>query len=271
VLAAILEQVETTLANTAAPEKDMGVLEGEVTKEREREQQQQKQQQKQQLQEVINQFHRSDCSPIPWDLSVLRGPPPTCSSEEALPFYRLCDFTPRSVPYVIKGASSTKSVPAIPPIAFPSTMLQTHNFAPFKPPSEKPLRLKNVTLVLEWLPWGADGERMHMVVSLGEAEALRRYIRDSHRPGASAAIALALLLVPANVVLDATPKYAALDAVALARTWSTLHFWNAELFCSDAQTDCLLDVLGPAPKDDRRAFFEAALFARRRSRASWQV
>jgi len=80
---------------------------------------------------------------------------------------------------------------------------------------------------------------------------------------------LALVLVPANVIVDATPQYDAVSKTEQVSAWAPLHFWNAELFCTPPQAQALIEAFGAVDKDDRRRFFEAALFARRRTRTSW--
>ena len=271
--ALLLRQVERTLDPSGA-DQERGGLEAEVTKEKEREQEQQKE--KQQLREEINLFAPSDCAATPWHVSVLDARK-WDEAQAPEPFYMLRDFSPRRHKLTYTSAGQSKTIYPVKPIAFPRTLLQTTNFAPFDWAPDKPLRLKNVTFVLEWFPRPADAQtHRRIIVSLAEAEALRKLIHQRRRSTASKGVrtdgteaALALVLLPANVVLDATHNFPRQDSGAQMHAWSVVHFWNAELFYTKAQRESLLEELSQVDKRGRRAFFEASMLARRRTRTSW--
>ena len=149
------------------------------------------------------------------------------------------------------------------------------------------------------------GGRHTLVVTLAEAEALRCMIhclnntnggggsgdeRKEGKEGAmvdSSKVAMALVLLPCRVVLDATENYPHKDVFDSAKkksgdagaenaplsgpesTFTNVRFWDNDMFYTNTEAENLLQCIGSSSKEARVAFFEASLAARSRSRQTW--
>jgi hypothetical protein len=140
--------------------------------------------------------------------------------------------------------------PRVPPLPFPPSLLQSRNFASGRSAPEKPLRLKNVTVVLDWLAHaggggadGGSGGRFTVIVSLAEAESLRCLIhglntqRRHDGNDAVGGVALALVLLPSQTVLDCTANYPAPGSVFApagaddaGTAMACCRFWDNDMF-----------------------------------------
>ncbi len=292
VVGIVMQQVDDALktAHAAAQGAKKG-LNSEMTREKEREQEQQKQ--KQQQQQTESMFARDDGEPFKWAVALLGNNPgdEDTSGAGEFPFYCLNAFSPRP-----KEFRFDKVVyPRVEPIRFPTSVLQSRNFAPLERDGTKPLRLKNVSLILDWYPNGsAGGHHSTVVLTLGEAETVRRLIQAKNAGDHNVCgqlpdgVALALILSPSDTVVDCTrnyPRGAAArsggaskseakdddSAVSLPMTEDRLclKFWNNDMFYQEEDIPNLLHAIGQSSTDARRTFFEAAIVARRRSRKSW--
>ena len=252
-------------------------LNSEMTREKEREQEQQKQKQQQQQQETM--FSRDAQRTFAWDVQLLGS---SLAAAEDCPFYLLSSFSPRSSEHTFRPAGREPTVfAAVDPIAFPPTVLQSMNVAPFeRTDATKPLRLKNVSVLLHWhenvaqLEQGQEAKTV--ILSLPEAESIRRLIQakngDEVQVGSALpdAVGLALVMSPGEIVIDATRNYPRhVAAGSLHRDRLCVSFYNSEFFFDQGEVAMLLDAVEASPTEKRRSFFEAAVVARRRSRKSW--
>ena len=189
-----------------------------MTREKEREQEQQKQ--KQQQQQVESMFARDNSRPYQWSTKILEKEPLSYDKsielssegtkwEDAFPFYPLSIFTPRPKDFNF----SKLFFPRIESLEFPQSMLQSTNFAPIGRDFTKPLKLKNVNIVLDWVINKDNNERRTVVLTLSEAESMRRFIQRVRKSGTTTiAGELALLLLPQGIVFEATQGYEKQDS-----------------------------------------------------------
>ena len=110
--------------------------------------------------------------------------------------------------------------------------------------------------------------RRTIVVTLSEAETLRRIIQNRRMYKENEHIKLALIVIPQCLVLESTAKYDETNDIDHSIIAST-KFWNNEMFYKENETELLLKALHRNSKDNRRQYFEASLAARRRARKSW--
>ena len=91
---------------------------------------------------------------------------------------------------------------------FPHSILQSTNFAPIGRDFTKPLKLKNVNIVLDWVLNEDAEERRTVVLTLSEAESMRRFIQVTRTSSSSKVSGeLGLILVPQGIVFEATRGY----------------------------------------------------------------
>jgi hypothetical protein len=267
----VMKQVDDVLksgAESSGGSEKKG-LNSEMTREKEREQEQQKQ--KQQQQQTESMFAKDKGRPYQWKTSLLDDRPMGYDEgvavseggskwEEKFPFYPLSVFSPRPKDFKFGKVE----FPRVEALAFPQQILQSTNFAPIGRDLTKPLKLKNVNIVLDWV-YDEENHRT-VVLTLSEAESMRRYIQNKQAMGDEHS-KFGLVMLPAGIVLEATQAYIKSDA--LSSIMSCMKFWNNEMFFKENETQDLLNCLSANEKDQRREFFEASLTARRRSRNSW--
>ena len=289
----VMKQVDDALKSSAA-RASSGAKKGlnsEMTREKEREQEQQKQKQQQQQQESM--FAKDNSEPYSWAVDLLKKPPPESSTgtlDEAriFPFYSLCYFSPRpkDFSFRVPGQSELTTFPAVKPLAFPSSVMQSLNFAPLqRSDASKPLRLKNVSLILDWLPSieHRSEKRFQVVLTLSEAESLRRLIQaknkcESGGRNLTDSVAIAITLLPAGTILEATKNYPGFaqanretkeNLEVVSAEAACLKFANNNMYYNEQEISAILSAIGSSPIKTRQAFFDASIVARRRSRKSW--
>eukprot|EP00946_MAST-07B_sp_MAST-7B-sp1_P000712 g712.t1 len=284
----VMQQVDDALKSKAA-RASSGAKKGlnsEMTREKEREQEQQKQKQQQQQNESM--FAKDNSEPYAWDVDILSSIPN--SSDGEFPFYPLNSFSPRSQDFTfhVPGESEPTVFPAVKPLEFPSNVLQSKNFAPLsRADATKPLRLKNVSIILDWFPNIEEVGCHHMIVlTLSEAESLRRLIQAKNKGERTSAylgdkVAIAIVKSPDGIIVEATKNYPGFvndrdsteskkkqGAVANLET-ACLKFVNNDMYYGNEEISALLSAIGSSTIETRRAYFEASIVARRRSRKSW--
>eukprot|EP00945_MAST-04E_sp_MAST-4E-sp1_P004526 g4526.t1 len=128
------------------------------------------------------------------------------------------------------------------------------------------LRIRNVSVVLEWLPT-TNGDSLFAAVSLAEAEALRGYIH--RRNGRS--VPIALYSMENNRVIDQTFSYTQQkqSANVAKPQLVAFQFWDNEMFFESDEVKLLLKLFKSQAQADRKALFSATLLSRRRDRSSW--
>eukprot|EP00949_MAST-11_sp_MAST-11-sp1_P002253 g2253.t1 len=276
----VMQQTRDAMESSATRESSNAKrgLNSEMTREKEREQEQQKQKQQQQQSESM--FSKDSGSQYSWSPRILTSQP---KGEEELraiqstgrwnsdfPFYYLSMFSPRPKDFEFEGAmDSTVKFERVEPMHFPAEAMQSMNFAALCRDRTKPLRLKNVNVVLDW---HVAGEHRLVVVSLAEAEALRCYIQSLNASGMGTVgddNSFALIILPGNIVLEETSNYRGAEDAALQEGAVCLRFWNNDMFYNNEETSVLLETIGNDPQEARRAFFDSSLAARRRSRKTW--
>lgn len=233
-------------------------LSSEMTREQEQEVEQEQEQEIER--EVIPMYARDPGGELRWSLAALAGDPDGLGAgdgETVGGFYPLSEFALTDL-----GGAAIKSLPA-------SARL-SQNLARKHLVSTAPRRLKNVTVLLEWLRRGTSGpvadasDRVLVAVSLQEAEAVRRAIHVRHPSlGADAALALRLR---SGQLLDATAAFGVTDAAAAAAARLALRFFNADTFFSHGELRLLAGALAGAAPHDRMNFFMAVQSCRRRER-----
>eukprot|EP00946_MAST-07B_sp_MAST-7B-sp1_P004019 g4019.t1 len=284
----VMQQVDDALKSKAA-RASSGAKKGlnsEMTREKEREQEQQKQKQQQQQNESM--FAKDESKPYAWDVDILSSIPRSSNGE--FPFYPLNSFSPRSQDFSFRvpGQSEPTVFPAVKPLEFPSNVLQSKNFAPLsRADATKPLRLKNVSIILDWFPNIEEVGCHHMIVlTLSEAESLRRLIQAKNKGERTSAylgdkVAIAIVKSPDGIIVEATKNYPGFvndrdsteskkkqGAVANLET-ACLKFVNNDMYYGNEEISALLSAIGSSTIETRRAYFEASIVARRRSRKSW--
>ena len=271
----VMKQVDNVLKSNDTGQAGKKGLNSEMTREKEREQEQQKQ--KQQQQQTESMFERDTSQPYQWSATLLDAQPLEYEEsmnhsnngtkwEHEFPFYPLSIFSPRPKDFEVGNKKNKISFPKINPLEFPHGMLQSTNFATIGRDTTKPLKLKNVNIVLDWINTSTNVRRT-IVVTLSEAETLRRIIQNRRMYKENEHIKLALIVIPQCLVLESTAKYDTndIDHSIIAST----KFWNNEMFYKENETELLLKALHRNSKDNRRQYFEASLAARRRARKSW--
>jgi hypothetical protein len=291
----VMKQVDDALKSAAA-RASSGAKKGlnsEMTREKEREQEQQKQKQQQQQNESM--FAKDDSAPYAWNVDLLCAPPR--SSSDGFPFYTLNSFSPRPKDFAFRvpGKSEPTVFPAVKPLEFPSNVLQSLNFAPLsRADATKPLRLKNVSMILDWFPdVGRHADQHNMIVlTLSEAESLRRLIQAKNKGERAGRhledkVAIAIVKSPDGTVVEATKNYpgfgrgsgggaesktnqaAGAGSAVMGLEGACLKFVNNNMYYEDEEISALLSAMGSSTIETRRAYFEASIAARRRSRKSW--
>ena len=266
----VMKQVDDVLKSNDTGEQGKKGLNSEMTREKEREQEQQKQ--KQQQQQVESMFAKDNARPFEWPSKLLDAPPLDYDTsiresksgtmwENEFPFYPMSIFSPRPKDFKFGKVH----FPKIHSLEFPKDMLQSVNFAPITRDSTKPLKLKNVNIVLDWIH--SDSSRRSIVLTLSEAETMRRIIQTRRKYNLNESTKLALIVLPQGIILESTKGYdtCSPDQLIMAST----KFWNNEMYYKEEETTLLLQALKNSNRDNRREFFEASLAARRRARASW--
>ena len=263
----VMKQIDDVLKSGDTGTSGKKGLNSEMTREKEREQEQQKQ--KQQQQQVESMYARDNSQPYQWPVSILDSAPLGYDAsiressngtkwESEFPFYPLSIFSPRPKEFKFGKVKFSK----IKPLEFPHDMLQSTNFAPIGRDTTKPLKLKNVNVVLDWIV--SASERRTIILTLSEAETLRRIIqtkRKYHQPDqGNDSQKFALVVLPQCVVLECTKTYDQTKDIDQLIMTST-KFWNNEMFYKDHETEMLLKALQNNNKDNRKDFFEASLAA----------
>lgn len=282
VVALVMEKTRETSSNRAAAgaAQILKGLDSEMTREKEREQEQQKQKQQQKQQETA--FCRDEGEPFAWPVEVLGASMPHASdvNHTDFPFYQLNMFSPRpfELSFQPAGSKELKTFPAMSPLAFPASVLQSTNFAPLQHANRtKPLRLKNVCMLLDWCPDALSAEHMTVVVTLAEAETLRQLIRATKSSSDVCtvlpdAVAMALTLSPSNVILETTRNYPGSSSGGsgfFSKEQVCLRFLNNDMYYEQQEIAALLSSTAASSARERLAFFEGSIIARRRSRQSW--
>jgi hypothetical protein len=189
-----------------------------------------------------------DSAPLGYDASIRESSNGT-KWESEFPFYPLSIFSPRPKEFKFGKVKFSK----IKPLEFPHDMLQSTNFAPIGRDTTKPLKLKNVNVVLDWIV--SASERRTIILTLSEAETLRRIIqtkRKYHQPDqGNDSQKLALVVLPQCVVLECTKTYDQTKDIDQLIMTST-KFWNNEMFYKDHETEMLLKALQNNNKDNQK-------------------
>ena len=130
----------------------------------------------------------------------------------SFPFYPLSIFSPRPKDFEFDKLF----FPKIESLNFPHSVLQSTNFAPIGRDFTKPLKLKNVNIVLDWVLNEGAEERRTVVLTLLEAESMRRFIQFTRTSGSSKVSGeLGLILVPQGIVFEATRGYKKKDQICI--------------------------------------------------------
>ncbi|KNC48811.1 uncharacterized protein AMSG_00592 [Thecamonas trahens ATCC 50062] len=270
VLAAIrTKAAQVSSVTLAEVQSGRSALDSEVVNENEQEaeqeQQKEKDVEKQKEREIA--YSRDDESQNPWLVELLGRSPDEHGAGEVA-------FYPFSAFRVHEDHA---------PLAFPSNMLLSDNF--FRPSwvglGER--RLKNVTVLVEWVPdlERAPDERymtlhrvLHrMLVSSAESDALYAPLA---RTGLSLVTLDGLVL---NRTLNLRQQAESARGVAVGCSDVTasvqhvamvcLKWINNAMFYSDAELETLAEGLVRADESERLAFFETLLRYRRRERMFW--
>jgi hypothetical protein len=263
----VKSQAESLVAGNSLEGNSIGqALGGEMTREKEREQEQEQQRQQQQQAQIS--YGNPRAVVIPWDINVLvqNG----YGEESDGPFFKLQNFSPRPDPITIDLPSSAgeekQTVPGILPLNFPEQMFLSSNYLDKDFNKTELLRIRNVSVVLEWLPT-TNGDSLFAAVSLAEAEALRGYIH--RRNGRS--VPIALYSMENNRVIDQTFSYTQQkqSANVAKPQLVAFQFWDNEMFFESDEVKLLLKLFKSQAQADRKALFSATLLSRRRDRSSW--
>ncbi len=130
--------------------------------------------------------------------------------------------------------------------------------------------------MLEWLPPASEHGVQYVMLSLDEAQSVRRAIHLNHPAicGGGDAAGVALVLPSSQRSLrriDAT-----VDAATTSVSESgdvcvqTARFFNNEMWFDDAQLIALLRGLSAVSMAERKQFFQSTIMSRRRDRGSWE-
>ena len=260
---------QVSSATMAELQAGRSTLDAEVVNENEQEaeQEQQKEKDVEKQKEREIEYSRDDEAQNPWAVSILsRGPGEHGEGEAA--FYPLSSFR-------VHADSET--------LPFPSSLLLSDNH--FRPSwvglGER--RLKNVTVILEWVPRVDEpGERYLVVVSLAEGATLHRLVHWLLSTGGSVGSAGLQLVTLDGQVLSRTTNMRGDDGVVgscLSRGemgevmhrvgMLCLRFVNNAMFYSEAELAELAEGLVRADEPARLAFFDTVLRYRRRERMFW--
>ena len=143
------------------------------------------------------------------DVDILSSIPRSSNGE--FPFYPLNSFSPRSQDFSFRvpGQSEPTVFPAVKPLEFPSNVLQSKNFAPLsRADATKPLRLKNVSIILDWFPNIEQVGCHHMIVYTSEAGhyggSFRQKTRRAHECVSGDKVAIAIVKSPDGIIVEAT-------------------------------------------------------------------
>lgn len=249
------------------PERaDAAVLSSEMTREQEQEVEQEQEQEIER--EVVVGYAKDPGGELRWHLSKLAGSPYEFGRGDLATtggIYPLSEFT----------------LPGLEPMAsaFPDNAFLSQNLARERVNSTAPRRLKNVTVLLEWVPPGAEARgtvfegdgRVVVAISLQEAEAIRRALHVQHPALSGAALCLRL---HTGQLLDTAPAFTVSDAGSLGAARLTLRFFNSETYFTRAELRLLAGVMGPdgaaagsaVSHVARLRFFSAVQQCRRRDR-----
>ena len=285
----ILGEVAATLGVDVS-KSDTG-LDSEVTKEKEQEQEQEMVME----QLAVKGYDKDSSARTPWSLNVLlsapkpaahppddkRAPKAGKANLANEPFYPLHHFSPQQQACQFRDAKGelVERAALAPLSTLPPKLLATHNFSPLSRGSANlPVRLKNVTFVLAWQPpLDKSSECFYVIVSLSEAESLRRAIHAARKEGRFGRQdpALALVMISStlptaetrsrsplrnDVLLDATPNFQIAWAEHERELWTALHLWDSQMFYNHEQVAELLEVLEEEESEHRKGFFDAMLF-----------
>lgn len=179
------------------------------------------------------------------------------------------------------------------PLPFPENLLSTESFMPFLPPIGT-RRLKNVSIMLMWTVTCDDTPPRCVLVSLAEAETLRRIIlRDNrfnlkrvvHLFAIDCSAAVVLLTPPVGQVTEHSCVPTFTDDVpssTFQENLEKLHdasscdmsivaslFFNSNIHFGDSEIITLIDVFECVNRDTRLEFFKRVLCCRLRDQASW--
>ena len=306
---AILQRLEALEGSGGEGSGDRGALDQEMSREREKDVVKEKEREL----TVQNVYERLFEHQTPWPLTLLSDASSAANPATAMSdgqFYPLRDFSPRPAALTVKaheaGCIVQRSVLAVPPLlAFPQSLLQSSNVIPQVTRGGKGSlrRLRRVVFVVEVLrpasghavddgamAMGAAGDgmaRCWLIVSLAEAAAIRAlaHARCSERLDP---VALALLHVSSDTVLDATLEYrkrvqelAAQGEAHVAASGGVsqlLHFYNGDVDLAPAAHAVQSQVLpGQMPalallahmgrdssREKRRVYLQALHLARPR-------
>ena len=176
------------------------------------------------------------------------------------------------------------------PLPFPDNLLSTESFMPFLPPIGT-RRLKNVNIMLMWTC--DDTVTRCVLVSLAEAETLRRIILRDNRLNLKRVVHLSAIDSSAPVVLltpsvgqpshltlpsfsDDVPSSAFQDALEKSQVVTSCDvsivaslFFNSNIHFSDSDVITLINAFECVSRDNRLEFFKLVLCCRLRDQASW--
>lgn len=171
---------------------------------------------------------------------------------------------------------------SVQPIALPSHVLLSDNF--FRPSwiGLGARRLKNITVILEWVPvlrlhTALPSGTLFVAVNLAEAQSLHRLLHtQQHLLGEASGLALRTvdgleLNVSRSLRAARTlPAASAMEVVAHASMAANcMRFLNSAMFYRAPELESLMEALHAVPEASRRAFFEGCLRYRRRERQMW--
>jgi len=157
-------------------------------------------------------------------------------------------------------------------IPFPSSLFITLNHTGRMHRSDLPRRLKNVYAVATWSLKQQGSLHTTLIVSLAEAETLRRAISGGQLPNLAIGIqtleGLWLTQIP-SVQRNGDGGEDVLGQMS-EQDLQCARFFNNDTTYSDKQVIGILKAMTKIPPKTRRAFFEEVMRGRRRSRVSWE-
>ena len=249
-----IQQISDQEAEAAGNQGKLGL---QIEQEQEQEQEILVEEEKEQ----VPRFNRDDEAPNRWSSKLLRELPTPNIYHSFYPFNQLA---------ICKG---------VPKLHFPERLLLSDNFFRLAWIGLGDRRLKNVSLVLEWVADLQEGSPRYVVaISLAEGETIRKMIHSAS--DFCQGVGIALRTIHGDIVIDRTPSFVPDEGKLvpgedmmkqpIALSLLCLRFFNCDMFYSDVELDALEQTFAANSFEERTQFFTSCLRLRMLSRNSFQ-